>query len=175
MRDVLIKADWLPAIKNAPEEVKKELFYRIIKYGCLEEENIDVSKDEWFLANSWETIKGNLDRMKDARTKSQEYGKKVGRKMICDPMMIYMYCQAHPNAKVNEVGEALNLPQRATNKGMYSYIYDNPGWKNRKAIDWHYEAENSENEEILSENIRNSEEFSEGNSENFLEGAANLF
>lgn len=135
MRDLLIKADWFEQLQNAPEKIQQELFYRIIKYGCLEE-NVADKADDWSIGNAWLTLKGNIDRMKDAQNKNIENGKKNGRKILGDPQEIYDYCQKNPKAKVDEVGAALGLPKTNASKGPYAYIYDNPGWKNRKNSDW---------------------------------------
>lgn len=169
MRDLLIKAEWFNGLENAPEEIKQELFYRIIKVGCLEEE-IDDTNDSWDIKNIWNNIAGNVRRMKNAQEKAQEFGKTHGRKMKGDPQAIYDYCQENPSAKADEVGIALGLPQTATAKAKgYGYIYDNPGWKNRRVKDWKFSDENSvgilkseKNSEIEEENQK---EFSEKDSE----------
>lgn len=139
MRDLLIKESWFPGVDRASEEEKMKLFYMIVKYGCLEEEVEELSEEDqknWGLVNAWETAKGNIDRMKFAQEQQVEYGKKVGKKNNADPVLIWEYCQRHPKCKVNEIGEALQLPQTNASKGPYSYIYENEGWKNRKDSNW---------------------------------------
>jgi hypothetical protein len=142
MRDLIIKKDWLPGIERAPEEVKQQLFYRIVKYGCLEQEVEDLPSDaDWGLVNAWERAKADIDRMKTAQEQSIEYGKNNGKKNHADPILIWEYCQKHPNCKVGDIGEALHLPQTNASKGPYSYIYENEGWKNRKNSNWNSNLE----------------------------------
>lgn len=131
MRDLLIKADWFEQLQNAPENVQQELFYRIIKYGCLEKDVV-IAADDWSVGNAWLILKGHIDRMKDAQDRNIENG----RKILGDPQEIYNYCQGHPKAKVDEVGIALGLPKTNAAKGPYAYIYDNPGWKSVRK--WHF-------------------------------------
>lgn len=159
MRDLLIKADWFEQLQNAPENVQQELFYRIIKYGCLEKDVAAVT-DDWSVGNAWLTLKGHIDRMKDAQDRNIENGRKNGRKILGDPQEIYNYCQGHPKAKVDEVGIALGLPKTNAAKGPYAYIYDNPGWKNRKNSDWEISSEkSSEKPNKNSDSEENSEKF----------------
>lgn len=138
MKDVLVKADWFEQIKNAPKEIQKELFYRVIKLGVFEEE-IDTSNDDWAIADSWKNLSGNIIRMQDAYDKKANYGKTHGKKMNGDPQLIYDYLQEHPKASVTEIGEAFDLPKTGNVKGPYSYLYENPGWKSRKIPNWCYE------------------------------------
>lgn len=172
MRDVLVKAEWFEEIKNAPEEIQKELFYRIIKVGCFEEE-VDTQNDEWGVSNAWFNLKGHIDRMKDAHNMNVENGRKNGRKIMADPQLVYDYCQENPKAKVNEVGIALNLPQSVAGKGPYAYLYDNEGWKNRKTPGWIYgeDNKNSESDSEIGKNFPKADSeknsFSENSSENF--------
>lgn len=164
MRDLLIKEKWFTKLKNAPEEVLKEVCYRLVKYGCFEE-NIDESGDSYEISYPWDEIKGNIDRMWAAKEGNIENGRKNGKKMIADPQMIYDYCQANPKAKANDVGEALGLPKTPAAKSPYAYIYDNPGWKNRKVSNWKFSEENSEqnlnSEKNSDEQNSNSEKFSD--------------
>ena len=149
MRDLLIKKDWLPGIEKAPEEIKQQLFYMIIKYGCLEQEIEELpSSADWGLVNAWERAKADIDRMKFAKEQSIEYGKNNGKKNNADPVLVWEYCQQHPSCKVGDIGEALGLPQTAASKGPYSYIYENEGWKNRKNSKWKENFSKSGKEKI---------------------------
>ena len=167
MRDVLIKSEWFDKIQNAPAEVQKELCYRIIRLGVFEED-IEYDDDDWAIADSWNNLRGHLVRMRDAHDANIMNGKNNGRKMTGDPQLIYDYFQANPKAKPAEIGEALGLPRKEAAKGPYAYIYDNPGWKNRKIPNWKFESgKNIPISENSSEKIipkKNSE--SENSSEN---------
>lgn len=167
MRDLLIKGEWFNKIIKAPEEIQRELFYRIIRYGCLEQEIVENEDDDWGLSNAWENIKGDLDRMKVAHDANVENGKINGAKMKADPQAIYDYCQANPKAKADEVGKALGLtPKPTAAKGPYGYLYENPGWKNRKISGWKFEEESGN---ISSENFSNSDSKKNSDLENSSE------
>jgi hypothetical protein len=133
MRDLVIKADWFEGFEKAPEDLKKEIFYRIIKQGCFEEE-IDCSNDDFSLESNWKHIQGNIQRMKEAKEQRQEFGKTHGRKPKANEEQVYEYLQKHPKAKVAEIGAALGLEQGNSAKGAYAYIYDMKSWKQRKMI-----------------------------------------
>lgn len=178
MRDLLIKGDWLVAIKNAPEDIKKELFYRIIKYGSLEEDVI-VGEEDWSISNAWKNIKGDIDRMKAAHENSISVGKNTGRKSAADPILVWKYCQDHPSANVDEVGNNLNLPRKNGKKGDFGYLYENQGWKNRKDKLWLENFSNNDSNigipilenvpKILEKNLENIPEIKNGNLENIPE------
>lgn len=167
MKDVLVKANWFEQIQNAPEEIQKELFYRIIKLGVFEEE-IDTSNDDWSLADSWRNIRGNIVRMQTAHEANVEFGKTHGRQITGDPQAIYDFVQKHPKAKVTDIGIALNLPERPSAKGVYGYLYDNPGWKNRKITNWVYD-ERKKNSDENYDNVKNSYDENSGGVKNFTE------
>lgn len=160
MRDILVKKDWFAGLEGAPQELLDEIFIRIGRYGYFGQE-INTENDEYFLKFAWNQVKGNIDRMTNKHNELVEKGKTNGKKMIGDPQQIYDYCQANPKAKVNDVGEALGLPRTNAGKGPYAYLYDNPGWKNRKVTGWKFSEENSE----IGKNIPNFESESEKNSE----------
>lgn len=137
MRDLIIKASWFPGLDRAPEEIKKEVFYRVVKYGMLEEEIIENEEENnWIVTNNWHRAKDDIDRMRNAEEKKKNFGKTVGRKSKADPIAVWRYCQEHPKCKVDEIGEALDLPLSNAAKGPYSYLYENEGWKNRKDANW---------------------------------------
>ena len=175
MRDVLIKAEWFKFLDKAPEEVKRELGYRIIKYGVFGEElpAEEQNGDFWVLANVWANIQGNLDRMDVAKQKSEEYGKTHGKQVMGDPVLVWKYWQENPKSTVDDIGKALDLePKLGAKKGPYSYLYENAGWKNRKDKDWlkNYSKINDddfpENFPDRNSNLENSGKNLEGNLEN---------
>lgn len=161
MRDLVIKKDWFPGLSQAPEELQKELFYRIIKYGCLEDEIEENENDNWILINTWNRVKDDIDRMKAAKDRQSECGKLFGKKNNADPELVWRYCQEHPGCKVDEIGAALDLPSSTAKKGPYSYLYENEGWKNRKNEGW-------------LEKIPEKENLGEGILENSIEGIWNF-
>jgi hypothetical protein len=133
MRDLVVKASWFEGFEDAPEELKKEIFYRIIKQGCFEEE-VDCSNDDFSLKSNWIHIQGNIQRMKESQEQKQEFGKTHGRKPMANEQKIYEYLQQHPSARAAEIGAALGLDKGHNAKGDYAYIYDMAVWRNRKKI-----------------------------------------
>lgn len=167
MRDLVVKASWFEGFEKAPEEIKKEIFYRIIKQGCFEEE-VDCSNDDWSLDSNWKHIQGNIQRMKEAQEHKQEFGKTHGRKPMANEEKIYGYLQQHPSAKIAEIGAALGLDEGHSSKGPYAYIYDMGVWKNRKKIRGDISFEEFSSEKEIPPTEKNSEKripISENNSE----------
>lgn len=161
MRDLLVRAEWFKGFENAPEEVKKEIFYRIIKEGCFEEKVNDSPNDHWGISSVWNGIQGNIQRMKDAQERKIEYGRTHGRKPMANEEKVYEYLQQHPSAKVKEIGMELGLEKGNSSKGAYAYIYDMGVWKNRKKIN----ADVSFEEYLSAENSVNGIPITEKNSE----------
>lgn len=164
MRDVLVKENWFEGLEGASQELLDQIFIRIMRYGCFGQE-IKTENDDPFLKYAWNQVKGHIDRMTNKHDELVEKGKVNGKKMVGDPQQIYDYCQLNPKAKVNDVGEALGLLRTNAGKGPYAYLYDNPGWKNRKAKGWKFSDENPEQNSEIGKNIPNSESESEKNSE----------
>ena len=162
MRDLVVKADWFKGFQKMPENIKKEIFYRIIKLGCFEEE-IDTTEDSWEIESIWSNIEGNIIRMKKSKEDSEKYGKNHGRKPMANEDKIYEYLQKNPKAKVKEIGAALGLDKGNSSKGDYAYIYDMKVWRERKNI-----KEGFSYEDFLdgNKNSGNRILFSEKNSEN---------
>lgn len=155
MRDFLIKADWFKGMETANDEVLKEIFYRTMKLGMMEQE-IDTSQDVYPISAIWSGIEGNIVRMKNAQESYQEYGKTHGRKAKGQDDDIKAYKLAHPAARVKEVGEALGYEPGNSGKGPFAWIYDNKGWK---------EAVKEIKAEKNSDKIPKSEKNSENSSE----------
>lgn len=140
MRDLLIKGDWFEKIINAPEEVQKELFFRVINLGVLEND-IEYENDDWAVADAWKNLKGHIVRMKDSHDNQVEYGKKVGRKMTVNPDELYYW--AHQGKTAPQIAEILGIKT--------SGIYENPGWTHRKVEGWTYSKNDSKNENGIPE------------------------
>jgi hypothetical protein len=142
MRDLLIKASWFEGLDEAPVEVINVIAGRILRIGCFEQSISaeELAKDDYSMKNIWSNLSGNIERMAEAKKQQQKYGKTHGKKMKGDPQAIYDYWQKHKGTAA-QVGEALGLPPSAGAKEPYGYLYENPGWKNRKKPNWSFSNE----------------------------------
>lgn len=145
MRDLLIKASWFEGLDEAPVEVINVIAGRILRIGCFEQDipAEELAKDDYSMKNIWSNLSGNIERMAEAKKQQQEYGKTHGKKITGDPQAIYDYWQKHKGTAA-QVGEALGLPPSAGAKEPYGYLYENPGWKNRKKPNWSFSNEESQ-------------------------------
>ena len=106
------------------------------------EDEIDTSKDVYPMSKVWADIQKDALGTYNAYSERKKYGEEHGKKMDSASLLVWQYCQSHPNATVNEVGEYLlskGIDKRgneANKKGIYSKIYDLEGWKKRKNSDW---------------------------------------
>ena len=143
MRDILIKESWFPKANNLTEEEKKEIGYRIFKYGCLEE---DVEDSDINIVDMlWERAKQDIDRMSFSKKQKEEYGKIAGKQSQADPVLVWQYCQDHPKCLAEEVGNGLGLKPSLNAKKPWGFLYENAGWKNRKNPNWLKENSKKEN------------------------------
>ena len=168
MKDILIKGDWFKGYENAPEEFFTQLTNFIIRYKWFNEE-IDTSNCSWELSGKWQEIKGHLDRMDAAREKKVEFGKNHGRQIDNSAFDIWYACREFEEHGIKygakDIAQKCGLEPRSA-KREFGFIYDSPGWKNRKDADWGKGAKRSEKSEKFSENSEKNSEKSEKNSEN---------
>lgn len=142
MDSLLILKKWFPGMDNAPDEELDMYGGRILK--LLLHREIDDSKDDWKTQQIWANIKKDVLATHDSYEERKKYGEEHGRKMDPASILTWQYCQDHPQANANEVGEFLlsqGIDKRspATNKkGPYSKIYDLDGWKQRKNSEWEF-------------------------------------
>lgn len=166
MDSLLILRKWFNGLENAPDEVLDLLGSRIIK--LLLNKEIDDSNDDWEYAKVWMDIKKDVLGTYNAYQKNKEYGELHGKKMDPASILTWQYCQDHPKANVNEVGEFLlskGIDKRgsATNKkGIYSKIYDLDGWKQRKNSDWEFGKSSENSNGIPNQNSEEMERNSDG-------------
>ena len=160
MRDILILSKWFKGLEDAPDEVLQILGYRIIKELVLNKEEINTSNDDWNIKKIWFDIKKDALGTYDSYKDKKEYGKEHGKKMNPISIEVWKYCKQHEGAKAKEVGEYLQSCgfdiTSNSKKGLYSKVYDLPGWKNKNNKNWLKELGISENSDSDSE--KNSEE-----------------
>ena len=156
MRDILILSKWFDGLEDAPDEVLKTLGYRIVKELVLDKGEIDNSEDDWQIKKIWLDIKKEVLGTYDSYKSKQEYGKEHGKKMNPISVEVWKYCQEHEGAKAKEVGEYLESLgydiKSNSKKGVYSKVYDLPGWKNKDNKTWLNAEGLSESSEKLERN-----------------------
>ena len=150
MRDLLVLSKWFDGLETAPQGDLKEIGYRIVKIVLGKENEIDSSDDVYPMSKIWKDIEKNALGTYDAYMEKKKFGEEHGRKMDPASIMAWQYCQLHPKASANEVGEylysqgVLEKGSEANKKGPFAKVYDLEGWKERKNSDWEF-GRNSEN------------------------------
>ena len=167
MRDMLFLSKWFTGLEEAPDEVLKEIGFRMIKELIMNKEKGDHSNDPWEFKKAWLDIEKEAIATYNEYNKKREYGEQHGKKMDPKSVLVWKYCQTHKGAKGPEVGAYLksqgyDIVSQAK-KGPYSKIYDLPGWKNRDNPSWLKELEISD--EFVSKFDQNSEKTVENSTE----------
>ena len=122
MRDkMMVMTKWLENL-HCTEEQKKEICYRIIKYGCLEEY---VPSEDPVVSVVMDFILPQIDSMQESYEAKIENGHINGRQVGIDPKEVWTMAQSMTGSAIAEL---LGVPKTT--------LYSNIGWKKRKDKDF---------------------------------------
>lgn len=116
----VIMAPWLQNIEMLPEEQKKEIYYRLIRYGIYEEE---FASEDPAVAIAANFILPQISKMQTNYEEKKELGKKGGRKATYSNDEVYQL--AVQGLTGAQIGEQLGVPAKT--------IYSSQGWKKFKS------------------------------------------
>ena len=115
---MVVMTKWLENL-NCTEEQKKEICYRIVKYGCMEEY---VQSDDPAVNMAMDFILPQIDTMQENYESKIAAGQHSGRQTILDAKEIWELARSGMSGTA--IAEQLGVPKTT--------LYSNIGWKQRR-------------------------------------------